>query len=251
MNNKADEEVDLRDYVNLVRKRWLSIVLIAGIITLVAGIVSFLKPSAYESYSFIKIGQTEKGPLEVIETTIELTMSESTLTEIGKPVEKTASEIKGSIKIEKTGELLRIVTQGSSPEEAFKLNQAVNKYILDRHQKLFSRAQSFVENYIKEMQELIKQTANIMAAFKTSKSDVSALKLYAYVDRHTQLQLNLQEKQRDMSSLYKPTEEVSPAFLPGEPVPAHKKRNVIIAAVIGLFAGVFWAGLAEFLEKSK
>ena len=70
---------DLRDYIDVLKKRRLGIVLITLVVSITAGIVIFLKPPVYQTYALIKIGRTEQGLLEPMDTTINVIMSESTL----------------------------------------------------------------------------------------------------------------------------------------------------------------------------
>ncbi|MBA7504677.1 hypothetical protein ES706_03324 [subsurface metagenome] len=263
-----EKEVDLRDYINMVKKRWKIILIIFLVSTITSGVVSFLLPKTYEASALIRIGRMRNKLLEEPSTTIEIfktkTMLEKVTEELNVPTtQEKLRELASKIKMKEKAGLLEIKGRGETPEEALKLVNGVTAVLLNRHGQIFERARTILEEYLAsgkqrlvEIEKEIKMLRRKIEELGVTNSDAKAIVVRGYMeglersrDRYEQLQVELREKKMEESYGTVSTELVISPTIPEKPIRPKKKQNVLIAGILGLFVGLICAAVVEYFEK--
>lgn len=263
-----EKEVDLKDYIRMIKKRWKIILIIFLVSTITSGVVSFLLPKTYQASSLIRIGRMRDTLLEEPSTTMEIFKTRSVLEKVaeglGVPVtEEKLGELASRIKMREKSELLEIKGRGETPEEAVRLVNGVTTVLLQRHEQIFERAKVILEEYLAsgkerlvEMEEEIRMLQKKIEEVGIANSDAEATVARGYMeslersrDRYELLQVELREKKMEESYGTVSTELVIPPAIPEKPIGPKKKLNVLIAGILGLFVGFVCAAIVEYFEK--
>lgn len=263
-----EKEVDLRDYLNMVKKRWKIILIIFLVSTVTSGVVSFLLPRTYESTAMVRIGRMRDSLLEEPSTIIEIfktkTMLEKVVEEIDiPPTQEKLGELASKIKMKEKSGLLEIKGRRKTPEEAMKLVNGVTTVLLKRHDQIFERAKVILEEYLasgkKRLVEIEKEIDILQKKIdelEVTNSAAKAMVARGYMeslersrDRYEQLQVELREKKMEESYDTVSTQLVIPPRVPEYPIAPKKKQNVLIAGILGLFIGFISAAVIEYFEK--
>lgn len=263
-----EKEVDLRDYINMVKKRWKIILIIFLFSTITSGVVSFLLPKTYEASVLIRIGRMRNKLLEEPSTVIEIFKTKAMLEKVAEelnipPTQEKLQELASKVKIKEKSGLLEIRGRGETPEEALKLVNGVTTVLLNRHEQIFARAKMILEEYLAsgkqrlvEIEKEIKMLRRKIEELGVTNSDAKATVVRGYMeglersrDRYEQLQVELREKKMEESYGTVSTELVIPPTIPEKPIGPKKKQNVLIAGILGLFIGLICAAVVEYFEK--
>jgi len=158
-NYYREDEIDLRDYINVIVKRKKVIIAIFLIAVFIAGILSyFVLPKAYEASSLIEIGKIKGGLIESPTDIITTFEREATLQELGQKLgldpekEKISKEIV-KIEIPEKTNFLEISAQADSPQKSYNIVMATIELLKERHQEKFEKAEQILEQEI----EIIKK----------------------------------------------------------------------------------------------
>jgi len=265
-----EKEVDLRDYINMVKKRWKIILIIFLVSIITSAVVSFLLPKTYEASAMVRIGRTRNGLLEDSSTVIEIFKSKPTLEKVAQelnipPTHGKLGELTSKIRMREKSGLLEIKGRGETPEEAMKLVNAVATALLKRHEQIFEQAKLILDEYLAsgkerlaEMEKEIEMLRKKIDELETTNSEAKATVARGYMeslersrDRYEQLEVELREKKMEDSYGTVSTELVIPPTTPKNPVGPKKKQNVLIAGILGLFVGFVTAAMAEYFEKPR
>jgi uncharacterized protein involved in exopolysaccharide biosynthesis len=263
-----EKEVDLRDYINMVKKRWKIILIIFLVSTITSAVVSFFLPRTYEASAMLRIGKMRNALLEDPSAIIDIFKTKPILEKVAEELnipsaEEKLGELASRIKIREKSQLLEIKGTGETPEEALRLVNAVTTVLLKRHEQIFEQAKTILEEYlasgkerlveIKEEIEMLQEKINKLEA---TNSEAKATVARGYMeslernrDRYEQLQLELRTKRMEEASGSERTQLVIPAVVPEKPVAPKKKQNVLIAGILGLFVGFVSAAIVEYFEK--
>jgi len=263
-----EKEVDLRDYINMVKKRWKIILIIFLVSTVTSGVVSFLLPRTYESSAMVRIGRTRDRLLEEPSTVIEIFDTKPILERVAEelnipPTRGKLGELASMIKMREKSGLLEIKGKGRTPEEAMKLVNGLVTVLLKRHEQIFEQAKLILEEYLAsgnerlaEMEKEIEMLQKKIEQLGTANSDAKATVARGYMeglersrDRYEKLQIELREKKMEESYGTVPTELVVAPTIPEYPISPKKKQNILIAGILGLFIGFVSAAIAEYFEK--
>jgi len=263
-----EKEVDLRDYINMVKKRWKIILIIFLVFTTTSGVVSFLLPKTYEASAMVGIGRMRDKLLEEPSTIIEIFKTKPILEKVAEelnvpPTQEKLGELTSKIKMKEKSGLLEIKGRGVTPEEAMKLVNGVVRVLLNRHEEIFERAKIILEEYLAsskerlaEMEKEIDMLQKKIDELKTTDSEAKATVARGYMeslersrDRYEQLQLELRTKKMEESSGTEGTQLVIPTVIPEKPIGPKKKQNILIAGILGLFVGFVSAAIVEYFEK--
>jgi len=263
-----EKEVDLRDYLRMIKKRWKIILIIFLVFTITSGVVSFILPRTYESIAMVRIGRLRDNLLEEPATIIEIfktkVMLEKVTEEIDTPhIHEKAEELAAKIKMKEKAELLEIKGRAETPEEAMKLVKGVTTVLLKRHEQIFERGKLILEEYLAsgkerlvEMEKEIDMLQKKIEELGVANSDAEATVVRGYMeslersrDRYELLQVELREKKMEESYETVSTELVISPATPEKPSGPKKKQNVLIAGILGLFVGLICAAVVEYFEK--
>ena len=263
-----EKEVDLRDYINMVKKRWKIILIIFLVSTITSGVVSFLLPKTYEVSALVRIGRMRNNLLEEPSTTIEIFKTRPVLEKVaeglGGPVtQEKLGELASKISMKEKTDLLEIKGRGETPEEATRLVNGVTAVLLDRHGQIFEQAKIILEEYLDsgkarlvEIEKEIEMLRKKIDELETTNSEAKAMVARGYMeglersrDRYELLQVELREKKMEESYGTVSTELVIPPATPEKPIAPKKKQNVLIAGILGLFVGLICAAIVEYFKK--
>lgn len=263
-----EKEVDLRDYLNMVKRRWKIILGIFLVATITSGVVNFLLPKTYEASAMLRIGRKRNTLLEEPSTVIEIFKTTPILKKVAEelnmpPTQEKSGELASRIRLKEKSGLLEIRGRGENPEEAMKLVNGVTAVLLKRHEQIFERARVILEEYLAsgkerlaEMEKDIEMLQKKIDELKTTNSDAKATMARGYMeglersrDRYELLQVALREKKMEESYATVSTELVVAPTAPEYPIGPKKKQNVLIAGILGLFVGFVSAAIVEYFEK--
>jgi len=263
-----EKEVDLRDYINMLKKRWKIILIIFLVSTITSGVVSFLLPKTYEASALIRIGRMRNNLLEEPSTVIEIFKTKPTLEKVAEELnvpttQEKLGELASKIKMKEKSGLLEIKGRGETPEAAMGLVNGVTAVLLQRHEQIFARAKVILEEYLAsgkerlvEIEKEIEMLRRKIEELRVTDSEAKATVARGYMeslersrDRYEQLQVELREKKMEESYGTVGTELVIPARVPERPIGPKKKQNILIAGILGLFVGLICAATVEYFEK--
>ncbi|MFB0526406.1 MAG: Wzz/FepE/Etk N-terminal domain-containing protein [bacterium] len=264
-----EKEVDLRDYLVMVKKRRKIILIIFLGFTITGVVVSFLLPRIYEASAMVGIGRMRDRLLEEPSTVIEIFKTEPILVKVAEELNIPSTrdnleELASKIKMKQKSDLLEIKGRGKTPEEALKLVNGVIAVILKRHGQIFERAKVILEEYLAsgkdrlvEIEKEIEMLRKKIDELEDTDSEAKATVARGYMeglersrDRYEELQVELREKKMEESYGTVSTELVIPPAAPEKPIAPKKKLNVLIAGILGLFIGFVCAAIVEYFETS-
>ena len=228
-----NDEIDLVDYIKVILKRkWIIIGVTLGAM-IVAGVLTYLLPKTYKMSTILEIG---KIGTFVPETSIQLQekINQGSYDELlrGKLGGETVPKIE--VSVPKDTNLIIMETISKNPQESKKILEALSNIIIDEHGELFEEQEKFI-------QEDIKKEELKIAILEKSKS-LPELQ-YLYVEHLSRI-----DELKNEITTANPTQLIK---TPSEASSQNILINVIIAGVLGIFAGVLAAFSQEFLEKNK
>jgi len=260
MNGNTPDEINLMDYIQVIRKRkWL---IIFGILLCVvaAGVVSLLMPKIYRGEATFKITAKEIITAREIITAKEIV------------------SIIGNVDREK---LKQVLPQTYNSIDSIKLNalrDSVDKFQLiieaKRVDDIPIAISMFVE-YIdinplirrsveQEKERLLKQTEELSKVIESSKELVKAYDNLIKTGRLIPVGFNPVDLNKRISDIkieklqveqtlkrLKGIEMGAQPYISSKPVKPKKRLNVMIAGVLGLLASIMMAFFKEYLEKNK
>ncbi|MCK4532999.1 hypothetical protein KAU39_04375 [bacterium] len=263
-----EEEIDLRDYLNMIKKRWKIILGVFLSSIIISVVVSFSLPKVYEVRVMIRIGKARDELLETGKTVMKVFETKSVLSDVVKrlnlPVtEKEIERIKGKIYISEVGDVLEVKGRGNTPEKALELVRFVAKVILERHELLFNERKFFLKEYISgvenQLVEIEKNIKNLKKKIKRNEQTDSQAKAYivqGYIqnlesssERYNRLKVEMHEKRLEESYEATPSCIIALPMKSSVPILPRKKINILIAAFVGLIIGLGLAGLVEYFEQ--
>jgi len=265
-----EKEVDLRDYITMVRKRWKIILVIFLVSTVASGVASFLLPKTYESSAMVKIGTIKNSLLEDPSTVVEIFKTKPVLEKVAeeltiRPTQEKVSELATKIKVRERSGLLEIRGRGETPRGALELVNGVLAVLLKRHEQIFERARRVLEEYfapdrerLAEMKKEIEALERKIDKLGPTNSEAKAMVAFGYMeslersrDRYHESQVELRDKIMKESYGTIGTELVVAPTASENPIAPRKKQNMIIAGIFGLFVGFVSAAIVEYFEKPE
>jgi len=263
-----EKEVDLRDYLNMVKKRWKIILIIFLVSIIASGVVSFLLPRTYEAIAIVRIGKMRDMLLEEPPTVIEIFKTEAILEKVAEELDipfgkEKSQKLASKINMKEKSGLLKIRGKAKTPEEALKLVNGVAAVLMQRHGQIFERAKVILEEYLasgkerlSEIEKEIEMLRKKIEELGVTDSEAKATVARGYMeslersrDRYELLQVELREKKMEESYGTVSTELVIPPRIPEYPIAPNKKLNVLVAGILGLLVGFVSAAIVEYFEK--
>ncbi|MCK5534916.1 hypothetical protein KAI68_07340 [bacterium] len=265
-----EEEIDLKDYLNMIKKRWKIILGVFLSSVIVSVIISFSLPKVYEARGMLRMGKVREEYLETGNTVIKIFQTNSILEKVVKklnlPVtEKEIEGIRGKIIISGSEDILEVKGRGKTPSIALELVDSAGKVILERHQRFFDKRKEIlkeynagVENQLVEMEKDIKNIRDKIKRNEQTDSQAKAYIVQGYVeslenslDRYNELKEQFYEKNLEESYAAEPTRIIVVPLKNDKPILPRKKINVLLAAFIGLIVGLGVAAFVDYLERSN
>jgi len=282
---EIEEEIDLREYINILLKRKGIIILIFLIAVITAALVSYFTLSpVYQSSTVFSIALIDNRPATTIVAQVEnnvpiIKISESLevinsnliLDEVIKrsDLNITSDQLKTRIEVEnlKNTNFIKVTVKADSPEKAKELAENIVKVFIEKNQNKYTEKTKIIEERIKILEQEIVVSEKSIREIENAMKKVSASKDLSEAERYFQtsslLNLSSNEKNLYNNSIYQINtlqerlnncedfKIINYAQLPAAPIKSNKKLNVLIAGVLGLFVGIFVAFFLEFWQKGK
>jgi capsular polysaccharide biosynthesis protein len=294
-----EDEIDLRDYINVLIKRKWAIAVIFMVTVVAAAVISLLMSPTYEATSLIRVGQIKNTPLETPSEIKEIFARRAILKQIAEKLAlpddqniEAVAEI-FSIKTSESADLIKINGYGETPEKSVEVSNTITNLLIERHQKIFSEADEMinleVDNINKNKEKINKDIVEIKNSIARLDTDIkkyeqeiskrgdiqtegqgriaeSYINLLASVKNQKEAKeatiLNLEQSLLSLDQSLKAIEYEKtyqtmataveiPAISPQTRISPNRKQNVMIAGIIGIFVGIFYAFTAEYFGKEK
>jgi len=270
-----DDVIDLRELVEVIRKRKKIIFLITVIITALAVVYAFwIAKPVYGAKAMIEIGQIDTEPIDDIKNIQEKLIYEYHVNNRGKKLRfprVTAITVpKGS------NRLISIATQGYSNDDASRYIQTVTKkieadykkktdaYIANQKKMIALVQQDIRDNTesLKKMQQELDSYGQKIISLKREDAALAGIYALQIGQKQTEVQrlkryissLKTQEQQLKLSITplkMQPTQIAGKVEVLDAPIKPKKKLIVIVAFITGLMLSIFLAFVLEFLAKGK
>ncbi len=266
-NTIIDDEIDLYDLYLVVKKRARLIGIIFLLITVSAGVISFLLPPVYSGKMVIRLPN-------VYEKTI-ITPSEAMaiLNELDELREEGRfDELSKKLNIDNTrvSELVKISTSTPRGEKKF-IETTIDVHTPDLIMYIKDALLTYLNNnkYVKERIRLQRESMNHLKEEILKKiNEIEGLKEYVVNEiKHGKVKdlgfnpinldkevINLKQRLKNIEkdiTLLKGFEVVVEPNIPVKPSKPKKKLIVAVAGLTSLFFGIFLAFFMEWLEKNR
>jgi capsular polysaccharide biosynthesis protein len=179
-----EDEIDLREYINVLFRHWKLIVIITAIVVLVAGLIIFLSSSTYQATATVNILEGDQKTLVGLAKSPHV--ATQAIEQLGNTLnaeEQSLNSILSSVQTSERGKLIEISAKSSDPQKAVAIANAwaesyqdyVDSYydrVLQSPEELdvlanaarqeYEEAQKALENYIGDnhVDELKRQIAD-------------------------------------------------------------------------------------------
>jgi len=271
-----EEEIDLREYINVLLKRKGIIILIFLIAVITAALVSYFALSpVYQSsavFSVAKIdGQIDDQPVINITEALEIMKSNVVLDEVinRMGLKETAKQLSSQITIEslKGTNFIKVSAEHDTPEKTKSLVENIIEVFIKQNQTEYQEQVKLIEDRLKVLEEQIAEVEKNIEEIEKVKKEIAATKELSEGERQFQTSLllsssvterelynTLSNQANSLNASLKDYEDfkiINYAQLPASPIKPNKKLNILIAGVLGLFVGIFAAFFLEFWQKGK
>jgi uncharacterized protein involved in exopolysaccharide biosynthesis len=259
MTAQYDDEINLRDYINVLIKRKVTIFVVFFLCVVFAAFYSFTAPKVYKVEETIRIGQVDGSLISKLEAT-RLIRSKNILEPVVGALDKdlSLSGLKGSIKIEevKGTAFLTVSINYNNPERAIKILKNIADNFIQYGNSLYAKKIKLLEERMEALEiqkQSIKKEINSLKGVIKDKvtPDYSLIQdaLTSYEAIYSQLDDKIYSLKVKLANA-RNFELFEPPLKPENPISPKKKQNIAIAAVIGLMLGVFIAFFREFWVNS-
>ncbi|MDD5173082.1 MAG: Wzz/FepE/Etk N-terminal domain-containing protein [Patescibacteria group bacterium] len=149
-----EDEIDLRDYINVLLKRKRIIGAIFLVAVIAAVVISLLMTPVYEATNLIEIGKIKNETIETFDDIKAVFSRPAILKEVhnklGLPKNVNVESVVGKFTLEKENEtnaskFIKVSGRAETPEKSVEVANVVTQILLDRHQQLFSEAERMFE----------------------------------------------------------------------------------------------------------
>ncbi|MCF7888041.1 MAG: hypothetical protein K9L76_02055, partial [Candidatus Omnitrophica bacterium] len=259
MTAQYDDEINLRDYINVLIKRKVTIFVAFFICVAAVAFYSFTAPEIYRVEETIRIGQVDGSLISKAEA-IRLIRSKNTLQPVVEALDKdlSLSGLKKSLKIEevKGTDFLSISINHKNPQRAIEIlkNTADNfiKYGNSLYAKKIKLLEERMEALEIQKQSIKKEINSLQGVIKDKVTPDYPLiqnTLTSYEAIYSQLDDKIYALKVKLTNAKK-FELFEPPLEPKSPISPKKKQNIAIAGILGLMLGVFIAFFREFWVNS-
>ncbi|MDI6641394.1 MAG: Wzz/FepE/Etk N-terminal domain-containing protein [Elusimicrobiota bacterium] len=267
-----ENEINLREYLLVIKKRWLQIFLIIFVATLTSGIVVLTLPRLYESNAILKhahVGEKIVESTDATETLLKNTnnpyLRDIALKLYNNSAEKICRRIGRQFKLlDQTG-FLRITAKEQTPEKAIQFVSILTEIIVTRHNHLLEKEKKILNAEISALQEQLNKIDKTIVTYdklikSSSKSTNPAETIItqAYLDASEKALMSYNEifskfkaKEILLELKTEPTEIIAEPSKIETPIYPKRKKVVIITFAISFVVSIFSAFFVEFLSKEK
>jgi uncharacterized protein involved in exopolysaccharide biosynthesis len=265
-----EDEIDIREYINVIIKRKKLILAIFLVSVATAAIVSLRMPKIYEITSTVQLGSVNELLIKNEEAKSIMLNQNLLLSIINDLNLKTTVEgLQKAIKISDLAgtNLLKIKIIYSDIDTAFKINDAIVNPLIAQGQNMYKERSAIINERLKELYGAIKnaeediiRTQNMIMGIPSSK-DISQAELSLRMiilqntlPKYENNLTDLRNQRNDLQILLSSSKDFKvfeAPIRPRNPVGSNKKQKVIVAGILSLIFGVFLAFVLEFWKRSK
>jgi len=276
-----EEEIDLREYINVLLKRKGIIIIIFLIAIITAAIVNyFVLTSVYQSsVSFQVNTELTKQPYyypststnHYISDILVLLTSDSILRKAAERanISYDFTDIKEKVETDniKDTNIVTLTVEDENPKLSKDLANSIVEVFIEKNQSIYDEKRKIAEENLKVYEEQLKDIEKNIIEIEKTKQKVASSTGISDVEKHfqTSLLLNSLVTERSTHNFliskirslkeelmnYQGFKIIDPAIEPAAPIKPNKKLNILIAGVLGLFVGIFVAFFLEFWQKGK
>jgi non-specific protein-tyrosine kinase len=263
LGEETENELELRDYLRVLRRHRVIIVLTVGVVVGLALLVSYLQTPVYAGSARMLI-QPRPGitPFDVSNGQ-SANAAQFVATEIevikGEPVQEQVRRQIGSappISVRPVGttSVVQVVAESTDPKRAAAVaNAYVEAYIANRRQQGIDESlatQKEVQGQIAILQGQIEALDAQIGATEGSVADSLKAQRQAQVQQQALFKQTLDQQQVNMALITGGAEVVRSAAVPSSPIKPTPRRNGVLALVVGSLLGISLAFLVEYLDDS-
>jgi len=267
-----EEEIDLREYINVLIKRKSIIILIFLIAVITAALVSyFVLSPVYQSSMVFSVAKIDEGVVINITEALEIMKSNIVLDKLIDRIdlEETAKQLSSQITAEgiKGTNFVKVSAEADSPEKAKSLVENIVGIFIEQNQSEYREKVKLLEDRLKIVEEQIAEFEKNIQEIEKTKKKITTSEEISESERQFRTSLllsssvterelynNLINQANSLKVNLKNCEDfriINYAQLPAAPIKPNKKLNILIAGVLGLFVGIFVAFFLEFWQKGK
>lgn len=264
------EELDLRDYLNVMMARKWTIIGVAVAVTLVALVASLIQPAVYEGEAKVLIAEKGSGadlfgslgldissqPERGLQTQVQLMqvrpLLENTIRELELGIAPEALADKVTVAAVGQTNIVTITARDGDPETAAAIaNTLADEFVAwsrDYKRESIQSAAEEVETRLGVVREEILELGREISS--EGKSDELAAELAIATGNYTTLAAKLEELRINAQLEVGSGRVVSPAVVSEDPVEPTPLRNTVLGLVVGLVFGLGMAFLYEYLDNT-
>jgi capsular polysaccharide biosynthesis protein len=255
MNENMPDEINLMDYIQVIRKRKWLIILGTIICMIVAGVVSFLMPKIYRGEATFKIITKEIATAKEMVSVIG-NLDEEKIKQVSP---KTYSLANNRIKLnplKDSADKFQLIIEAERVDD---IPIAISMFVeyIDNNPLIRRSVEQDKERLLEQKEELSK-------VIESSKELVKAYDNLIKEGRLIPLGFNPIESNKKISDMkieklqveqaikrLKAIEMITQPYISSKPVKPKVKLNIAVASITGLFVSIFLAFFMEFLEKNR
>lgn len=264
------EELDLRDYLNVIMARKWVIIRTAALVTIVAFVWSVLQPPVYEGQAKLLISETGSGSdifsslgLEYssqaergLQTQVQLMQVRPLLENTIRTLELgiTPEQLAGRVQIAAVGQtnIVTVMARDGDAEQAAAIaNTLAEEFVTwsrEYRRESITSAATEVETRLGVAKEEILDLGRKIS--DQGKSDELTAELAIATGNYTTLAAKLEELRISAQLETGSGRMVSPAVVTGNPVEPTPLRNTALGLMVGLIFGLGLAFLYEYLDNT-
>lgn len=267
-----ENEIDLKEYLLVIKKRWKQIFLITFLGTLTSVIVALTLPRLYESNAVLKPAHVGERVIEATSVTEALLknpnnpyLREIALKLYNDPSEEKCRSIMEQFKIADYAGFVRITAKDNTPEKAMQFVAILKDIIVGRHKYLIDKERKILNAEFSVLKEQLRLAENTLTNYdkliKSSSKDTNLAEnilTQAYLDAREKASMRYNEifgklKEKEILVEYKtePTEIIAEPSKIETPIYPKRRKIVMITFAISFIVGIFSAFFVEFLSKEK
>jgi uncharacterized protein involved in exopolysaccharide biosynthesis len=254
-----DDEINLRDYLNVLIKRKVTIAAIFLVCIAAAAIYSFTAPEVYKVDATLRIGGVGKTLMSK-EEAIRLIQSKRVLQPVVDKLDRDLSVqgLKESIKIEKVKDtnFINLNLNHKNPKRAIAVLGAIADNFTNRGNDIYNKQIGLLKQQIETLENRQKAIEAEMKQLTVSiqKGETRDFPLIQNtLTNYEQIYSDLTDKLFSLKKQLMEAEKFQlfeAPLMPENPISPNKKQNIAIAAVLGLMLGVFIVFFREFWVSS-
>ncbi|MCG3115714.1 MAG: Wzz/FepE/Etk N-terminal domain-containing protein [Candidatus Manganitrophus sp. SA1] len=274
-----EEQVELIDYLRVIWRRRMLILLGTVFCVILAGAISFILPPVYEASAQVRIGRVWDKEMENPYLTKEMIGSDAFLDrvigQLNLPITPYQMKKRKTIEVEvleggvvgqKLPLLLGIRVRAQDPQQAVDISNTVSRLLIEEHQRRFDEKLKEYISYEKEVErEVARIEEQITDLEKMVKKQLlnpsvnapSVILLQAQLEQKTAQLLGFKKELRDTrinnasSIVTESSKLVAPPVLPKDQINPRIKLNMAMAGMLGFFISLLLGFFLGYLEKVR